>query len=120
MCTSHHSFVKNAEIIKLSISNNGLVSERTDSIDVNTKIWITFYFIRRWNVISSSIPISETKTSYPSSFEKSIIERTMQYIKDRTERFDDYFPCKKNKCKLHHIKQWFKSFVYGHNKEIIS
>ncbi len=40
-----------------------------------------------------------------SSFEKSIIERTMQYIKDRTENFDDYFPCKKNKCKLKHIKQ---------------
>jgi putative transposase len=34
-----------------------------------------------------------------SSFEKSIIERTIQYIKDRTESFDDYFPCKKNKCK---------------------
>ena len=44
----------------------------------------------------------------------------MQYIKDRTESFDDYFPCKKNKCKLHHIKQWLKLFVYKHNKEIIS
>ena len=31
-----------------------------------------------------------------SSYEKSIIERTMQYIKDRTtESFDDYFPCKR-------------------------
>jgi putative transposase len=38
---------------------------------------------------------------------KSIIERTMQYLKDRTnECFDDYFPCKKNKCKLNHIKKW--------------
>ncbi len=56
-----------------------------------------------------------------SSFEKSIIERTMQYIKDRTESFDDYFPCrKKNKCKLNHIKQWLKLFVYQHNKEILS
>jgi putative transposase len=27
-----------------------------------------------------------------SPFEKSIIERTIQYIKDRTENFDDYFP----------------------------
>jgi putative transposase len=36
-----------------------------------------------------------------SSFEKSIIiERTIQYIKDRTETFDDYFPCRKNKCRL--------------------
>jgi putative transposase len=53
-------------------------------------------------------------------FEKSIIERTMQYIKDRTESFDDYFPCKKDKCRLNHIKQWLKLFVYQHNKEIIS
>jgi putative transposase len=29
-----------------------------------------------------------------SSLEKSLIERTMQYIKDRTECFDDYFPCR--------------------------
>jgi putative transposase len=36
-----------------------------------------------------------------SSFEKSIIiERTIQYVKDRTECFDDYFPCRKNKCRL--------------------
>ncbi len=35
-----------------------------------------------------------------SSFEKSIIERTIQYIKDRIESFDEYFPCKKNRCKL--------------------
>ena len=37
-----------------------------------------------------------------SSYEKSIIERTIQYIKDRTECFDDYFPCtkKKKRCKL--------------------
>ncbi len=40
-----------------------------------------------------------------SSFEKSMIERTIQYMKDKTESFDDYFPCKKNKCKLNHIKQ---------------
>ncbi len=38
-----------------------------------------------------------------SHYEKSIIERTMQYIKDRTESFDNYFPCKENKCKLNHI-----------------
>ncbi len=56
---------------------------------------------------------------YP--FEKSIIERTMQYIKDRPiESFDDYFPCRRNRCKLKHIKQWFKLFVYQHNQEIIS
>ena len=30
-----------------------------------------------------------------SSYEKSVIERTIQSIKDRTESFDDYFPCTK-------------------------
>ncbi|HXT83241.1 MAG TPA: DDE-type integrase/transposase/recombinase [Verrucomicrobiae bacterium] len=54
------------------------------------------------------------------SFEKSIIERTMQYIKDRTECFDDYFPCKKNKCKLNHVKQWLHLYIDQYNKEIIS
>ena len=41
-----------------------------------------------------------------SSYEKSIIiERTMQYmIKDRTECFDDYFPCRKKNCKL--LRVW--------------
>jgi putative transposase len=55
-----------------------------------------------------------------SSYEKSLIERTMQYIKDRIESFDDYFPCKKNKCKLNHVKQWLGLFVDQHNKKIIS
>ena len=35
-----------------------------------------------------------------SLYERSIIERTIQYIKDRTESFDDYFPCRKEKSKL--------------------
>ena len=55
-----------------------------------------------------------------SPFEKSLIERTMQYIKDRTEGFDDYFPCRKKKCKLKHVKQWLNLFAYYHNSEIIS
>ncbi len=55
-----------------------------------------------------------------SSFEKSLIERTMHYIKDRTENFDDCFPCKKNKCELNHVKQWLNLFIDQHNKEITS
>jgi hypothetical protein len=35
--------------------------------------------------------------AYP--MEKGIIERTMQYTKDRTESFDGYFSCRKKKCK---------------------
>lgn len=53
-----------------------------------------------------------------SSMKKSMMERTMQYIKDRTESFDDYFPCRKEKCKLEHVKQWIKLFAYHHNNNI--
>ena len=55
-----------------------------------------------------------------SSYEKSIIERTMQYIKDRTEGFDDYFPCRKKNCTLKHVKQWLNLFAHYYNKEVIS
>ena len=50
-----------------------------------------------------------------SSFEKSIIERTIQYIKDRIENFDDYFPCRKKRCKLNHVTSWFNVFVDSYN-----
>lgn len=50
-------------------------------------------------------------------YEKSIIERTIQYVKDRTECFDDYFPCRR--CKLVHILNWFNMFIDMHNRSII-
>jgi putative transposase len=53
-----------------------------------------------------------------SPYEKSIIERTIQYIKDRTESFDDSFPCRRNNCKLKHVKNWLNLFVDYHNKEL--
>ena len=55
-----------------------------------------------------------------SSLEKSLIERTMQYIKDRTECFDDYFPCRMKNCKMKHIRNWLNLFVDYHNKEVIN
>ena len=54
-----------------------------------------------------------------SPFEKSIIERTMQYIKDRTESFDDYFPSRVKDCKLKHISNWLNLFVDYHNNELL-
>jgi putative transposase len=72
-------------------------------------------------VSASSMSVSKPEAHVHSSFEKSIIERTMQYIKDRTkEGFDDYFPCRKKKCKLKHVKNWFDLFVDYHNKKITS
>jgi len=54
-----------------------------------------------------------------SPMEKSLIERKIQYIKDRTECFDDYFPCRMKNCKMKHIRNWLNLFVDYHNKEII-
>ena len=54
-----------------------------------------------------------------SYYERSIIERTIQYIKYRTESFDDYFPCQKDNCTLEHVKNWFNFFVDVHNDMVI-
>ncbi|HSA75122.1 MAG TPA: hypothetical protein VLE21_02930, partial [Candidatus Nitrosocosmicus sp.] len=41
------------------------------------------------------------------SLKKSLIERMMQYIKHRTESFDDYFPfCRLKHCKLKQVQSW--------------
>ena len=56
-----------------------------------------------------------------SHLEKSLIERVMQYFKDRTESFDDYYPCinnKKRNCNLQHVYNWIKLFVYLYNTKI--
>jgi putative transposase len=49
----------------------------------------------------------------------SNIERIIQYIKDRVEDFDDYFPCIRDKCNLQHVINWFNAFTYYYNNEII-
>ena len=54
-----------------------------------------------------------------SSLEKRFIERTIQYIKDRTECFDDYFPCTRSNCKLGHIMNWLVLFVDMYNRDLM-
>jgi hypothetical protein len=39
------------------------------------------------------------------------IERLIQHIKDRTECFDNYFPCRKPECEMRHISNWLKSLT---------
>jgi putative transposase len=57
-----------------------------------------------------------------SSIEKSLIERVVQYFKDRTESFDDYYPCNNNNnkqnCDLQHVYNWIKLFIYLYNTTI--
>ena len=65
--------------------------------------------------------INELKHYLHSPLEKSIIERVMQYFKDRTECFDDYSPCVNNKrrnCNMQYVYNGIKLFVYLYNAKI--
>lgn len=42
---------------------------------------------------------------------KNLVERFIQSIKDRTECFDDHFPCRKEECERGHVHNWLKMFV---------
>lgn len=48
--------------------------------------------------------------NYPVE-EKNLIERFIQKVKDRTECFDDSFPCRKEGCDRHHVWNWLKMLV---------
>jgi putative transposase len=50
-----------------------------------------------------------------TSSEKSLIERAIQYFKDRTEHFDDYYPCIRFGCDLSHVYKWLGLFVFMRN-----
>jgi len=57
--------------------------------------------------------------SLHSPFEKSLMERVNQYFKDRTESFDDYYPCmNKDECNLFHVHNWIQFFVSIYNNTI--
>ena len=49
------------------------------------------------------------------------MERVNQYFKDRTENFDDYYPCmqqKDSECNLFHVYNWIQFFVSMYNYTI--
>jgi len=54
-----------------------------------------------------------------SSIEKSLMERVNQYLKDRIEGFDDYYPCiKEEECNLIHVHNWIRFFLSMYNDTI--
>ena len=66
-------------------------------------------------MVSRSLQIIRTKTYTSSSFEKSIVERAIEYVKDRTEGFDDYYPCRKSvvvDCNIVHVYRWISLFKF--------
>ena len=44
-----------------------------------------------------------------SPWEKSVIERTVEYLKDRTEACDDYY---------YHVYRWLNLFIFMHDKVV--
>ena len=45
----------------------------------------------------------------------------MQYFKDRTESFDDYYPYRKDdNCHIDHVYNWIELFVSLYNNTIIT
>ena len=79
------------------------------------QIWKTYNFYNRGAWYPYACKFLKLRHHIHPSFEKSIIERTIQYIKDRIENFDDYFPCRKKRCKLNHVTSWFNVFVDSYN-----
>ena len=53
-----------------------------------------------------------------SPIEKSLMEWVNQYLKDRIESFDDYYPCIKDDCNLFHVYNWIQFFVSMYNDTI--
>jgi putative transposase len=55
-----------------------------------------------------------------SHLEKSLMERVIQYFKDRSESFDDYYPCsKKEECNLEHVYNSIELFTSMYNNNTI-
>ena len=60
------------------------------------------------------------KTIYIHFFNrKKSLKRTIQYLKDGTECFDDYFPCIRTNCKLSRKMNWLVLFVDMHIRQIM-
>ena len=56
-----------------------------------------------------------------SSYEKSIVEKTVEYLKDRTEAFNDYYSyMRAGLCNLRHVHKWLILFIFMHNSVIKS
>ncbi|MEM2293558.1 MAG: hypothetical protein QXI11_05435 [Thermoproteota archaeon] len=48
------------------------------------------------------------------------VERAVQMLKDRTEDFDDYSPCRKRECILDHVWRWLNLFQLFSQPETIN
>jgi putative transposase len=105
--------------IRISVERSMLVAERFIHDELSTKYGKQSVSTDGGTWYPQACKFLKLEHHLHSTFEKSIIERTIQYIKDRTECFDDYFPCRKNKCRLEHVMRWMNLFIDMHNEMIL-
>lgn len=56
-----------------------------------------------------------------SPYYKNMVERIIEYLKDRTEAFDDYYPCMRSElCNMLHVQKWLILFIFMHNSIVKS
>jgi len=55
----------------------------------------------------------------PSSKTHALMERAVQYLKDRTERFDDHFLCRRLECILIHVQNRLQVFTIHQQPEYL-
>jgi putative transposase len=113
---------QNRQILDVTISRerNMLIAEKfiSDVVMVYGKHQISTDGGTWYSSACKFLRLKHHVHSFLAKIEKSLIERKMQYIKDRTESFDNYSPYTKANCKLKHIKQWIKVFACHHNNNI--
>jgi hypothetical protein len=51
---------------------------------------------------------------------RNLMERIVQYVKDRTEDFDDYIPCRKERCDKVHAQKLLSSIAFMINEVYLS
>ena len=54
---------------------------------------------------------------YIHRMKRASYDRAVQCLKDRTEGFDDYYPCIKEECELELVYKWSGLFVFMYNAE---
>jgi putative transposase len=51
---------------------------------------------------------------------RNLMERVIQYVKDRTEDFDDYIPCRREGCDKKHAQTLLSSIAFMMNEVYLS
>jgi hypothetical protein len=98
-----------------------LEDERTSHVAVWIAVWV---WIQRFNPRSfyrcnKVSPILIDETMLQIGFDQAwlwiaAVERTIKYLKDRSEGFDDYYQCiKSGLCNLRYVHKWVHLFVFN-------